>query len=60
MQDFLKQQEDIDLVGVTYNGEEILEIIEEKRTDVVCRYYHASSRWDGVLEHLNVSKLKKA
>lgn len=35
IQDYLIQQPDIDLVGVAYNGEEILTIIEEKRPDVV-------------------------
>lgn len=60
MQDFLKQQEDIDLVGVAYNGEEILKIIEEKEPDVVILDIimpHLDGI--GVLEHLNVSKLKR-
>ncbi|GBG55018.1 Stage 0 sporulation protein A [bioreactor metagenome] len=35
IQEYLIQQPDIDLVGVAYNGEEILTIIEEKRPDVV-------------------------
>ncbi len=35
MQEFLCQQPDIDLVGVAYNGEDILTIIEDKLPDVV-------------------------
>jgi two-component system response regulator (stage 0 sporulation protein A) len=35
IQEYLNQQPDIDLVGVAYNGEEILTIIEEKKPDVV-------------------------
>jgi len=35
MQDYLLQQQDIDLVGVAYNGEEILKIVEEKQPDVI-------------------------
>lgn len=35
MQECLGQQPDINLVGVAYNGEEILSIIEEKKPDVV-------------------------
>jgi len=35
LQECLGQQPDIDLVGVAYNGEQILAIIEEKRPDVV-------------------------
>lgn len=35
MQDFLSQQPDLDLVGVAYNGEQILAINEEKKPDVI-------------------------
>ncbi|MEG6585651.1 sporulation transcription factor Spo0A [Dendrosporobacter sp. 1207_IL3150] len=35
IQEYLTQQPDIDLIGVAYNGEEILTIIEEKKPDVV-------------------------
>lgn len=35
MEEFLRNQEDIDLVGVAYNGEEILTILEEQKPDVV-------------------------
>lgn len=35
MQEYLSQQPDIDLVGVAYNGEQILSIIEEKNPEVV-------------------------
>lgn len=35
IQEYLSQQPDIDLIGVAYNGEEILTIIEEKKPDVV-------------------------
>ncbi|MDR3593020.1 MAG: sporulation transcription factor Spo0A [Negativicutes bacterium] len=35
MQECLTQQTDINLVGVAYNGEEILSIIEEKKPDII-------------------------
>jgi two-component system response regulator (stage 0 sporulation protein A) len=35
MQEFLQQQPDIDLVGIAYNGEEILTVIQDKKPDVV-------------------------
>lgn len=35
MQDYLSQQPDLDLVGVAYNGEQILSINEEKKPDVI-------------------------
>lgn len=35
MQECLSQQPDINLVGVAYNGEEILNIIDEKKPDVI-------------------------
>lgn len=35
MQEFLTQQEDIELVGIAYNGEQILTIIQEAKPDVV-------------------------
>ncbi|MBP2649347.1 MAG: sporulation transcription factor Spo0A [Firmicutes bacterium] len=35
MQECLNQQQDIQLVGVAYNGEEILEIINTKQPDIV-------------------------
>lgn len=35
MQEYLNQQPDIDLVGVAYNGEQILTVIDEKKPDVV-------------------------
>lgn len=35
MQEFLTQQEDFELVGIAYNGEQILTIIQEAKPDVV-------------------------
>lgn len=35
MQEYLGQQSDIEVVGVGYNGEQILTIIEEKKPDIV-------------------------
>ncbi|CUH94284.1 Stage 0 sporulation protein A homolog [Propionispora sp. 2/2-37] len=35
MQEFLTQQADLELVGVAYNGEQILTIIQESKPDVV-------------------------
>lgn len=35
MQEYLSQQPDINLVGVAHNGEEILNIIDDKKPDVV-------------------------
>lgn len=35
MQEFLQQQPDVDLVGVAYNGEEILNVIHDKKPDVL-------------------------
>lgn len=55
MEEFLHTQADIELVGVAYNGEEILTIIEEKSPDVVILDIimpHLDGI--GVLEQLNV------
>lgn len=60
MQEFLSQQPDIDLVGIAYNGEEILQIIEEKQPDVVVLDIimpHLDGI--GVLEHINASGMRR-
>jgi len=60
MQEFLSQQPDIDLVGVAYNGEQILSIIEEKQPDVVVLDIimpHLDGI--GVLERINASSGKR-
>ncbi len=35
MNEYLSQQPDIEVVGVAYNGEQIISIIEEKKPDVI-------------------------
>jgi two-component system, response regulator, stage 0 sporulation protein A len=60
MQECMLQQPDIDLVGVAYNGEEILAIIAEKKPDVVILDIimpHLDGI--GVLERLNGSTGKR-
>jgi two-component system response regulator (stage 0 sporulation protein A) len=60
MQEYLLQQPDIDLVGVAYNGEEILTIIGEKKPDVVILDIimpHLDGI--GVLERINASNEKR-
>ncbi|MCE5285454.1 MAG: sporulation transcription factor Spo0A [Pelosinus sp.] len=60
MQEYLLQQPDIDLVGVAYNGEEILTIIEDKKPDVVILDIimpHLDGI--GVLERINTSNDKR-
>lgn len=60
MQEFLTKQTDLELVGVAYNGEEILKIIEEKKPDVVVLDIimpHLDGI--GVLERINNSNMKK-
>jgi two-component system response regulator (stage 0 sporulation protein A) len=60
MQEYLLQQPDIDLVGVAYNGEEILTIIGEKKPDVVILDIimpHLDGI--GVLERINTSNDKR-
>ena len=60
MQECLLQQSDIDLVGVAYNGEEILSVIEEKKPDVVILDIimpHLDGI--GVLERLNSANGKR-
>ena len=60
MQEFLTQQADIDLVGVAYNGEEILTILSEKKPDVIILDIimpHLDGI--GVLERINASTEKR-
>lgn len=60
MQEFLNQQPDIDLVGVAYNGEQILTIIEDKQPDVIILDIimpHLDGI--GVLERINNSNGKR-
>ncbi len=60
IQEYLAQQEDIDLVGVAYNGEEILSIIEESNPDVIILDIimpHLDGI--GVLERINTLKGKR-
>lgn len=60
MEEYLLQQPDIELVGVAYNGEEIVKIVEEKRPDVIILDIimpHLDGI--GVLEHLNAMSIKK-
>lgn len=60
IQEYLAQQEDIDLVGVAYNGKEILSIIEESNPDVIILDIimpHLDGI--GVLERINTLKGKR-
>ncbi|WP_371256684.1 sporulation transcription factor Spo0A [Pelosinus sp. UFO1] len=60
VQDYLTQQADFQLVGIAYNGEEILSIIEEKSPDVVILDIimpHLDGI--GVLERLNTLAAKR-
>ncbi|WP_110953155.1 sporulation transcription factor Spo0A [Anaerosinus massiliensis] len=60
IQEYLSEQPDIEVVGVAYNGEEILEIIENEEPDVIILDIimpHLDGI--GVLEHINVSPLKR-
>ncbi|MBP2631829.1 MAG: sporulation transcriptional activator Spo0A [Firmicutes bacterium] len=60
IQEYLSEQPDIEVAGVAYNGEEILEIIETEEPDVIILDIimpHLDGI--GVLEHINVSPLKR-
>jgi two-component system response regulator (stage 0 sporulation protein A) len=60
MQEFLQSQTDIELVGVAYNGEEILTIMEQQQPDVVILDIimpHLDGI--GVLEQMNVKGGKR-
>ncbi len=60
MQEFLQSQADIELVGVAYNGEQILTIMEEQEPDVVILDIimpHLDGI--GVLEQMNVKGGKR-
>lgn len=60
MHEYLSQQPDIEVVGVAYNGEQILAIIEEKKPDVVILDIimpHLDGI--GVLERINTSGSKR-
>lgn len=60
MQEFFQQQPDIDLVGLAYNGEEILTVIHEKKPDiVVLDIIMPHLDGIGVLERLSVSGEKR-
>lgn len=52
----MSQQPDIELVGVAYNGEQVLELLEEKRPDVVVlNIIMPHLDGIGVLERINSS-----
>ena len=60
MQEYLNQQDDIDLVGVAYNGEEVLALVNEKKPDVVVLDIimpHLDGI--GVLEQLNHIQIRR-
>lgn len=60
MQEFLQQQPDIDLVGVAYNGEEILGVIHDKKPDIlVLDIIMPHLDGIGVLERLSESGEKR-
>ena len=60
MQEFFQQQPDIDLVGLAYNGEEILTVIHEKKPDiVVLDIIMPHLDGIGVLERLSASGEKR-
>ncbi|MDU4960435.1 MAG: sporulation transcription factor Spo0A [Sporomusaceae bacterium] len=60
MQEFLQQQPDIELVGIAFNGEEILNVIQEKKPDVlVLDIIMPHLDGIGVLERLNCSGEKR-
>ena len=60
MQEYLMQQPDIDLVGVAYNGEEMLNIIEETKPDVIILdIIMPQLDGIGVLEHINSSTSRR-
>lgn len=60
MNEYLSQQPDIEVVGVAYNGEQILSIIDEKKPDVVILDIimpHLDGI--GVLERINITGGKR-
>ncbi|WP_425061373.1 sporulation transcription factor Spo0A [Sporomusa carbonis] len=60
LQECLNREPDIELVGVAFNGEQILSIIEEKSPDVIILDIimpHLDGI--GVLEHINASNAKR-
>lgn len=60
MQEYLKQQPDIDLVGVAYNGEEVLALVNEEKPDiVVLDIIMPHLDGIGVLEKLNNIQLRR-
>ncbi len=60
MQEFLQQQPDIELVGVAYNGEEILAVIHDKKPDIlVLDIIMPHLDGIGVLERLSESGEKR-
>ncbi|MDR3589979.1 MAG: sporulation transcription factor Spo0A [Negativicutes bacterium] len=60
LQEHLSQQNDIELVGVAYNGEQILDIISEKEPDVVMLdIIMPQLDGIGVLERINLSQSRR-
>ncbi len=60
MQEYFNQQADIELVGVAYNGEQILSIIEEKMPDIVILdIIMPMLDGIGVLERINQSAISR-
>ncbi|MFB8735131.1 hypothetical protein ACEQPO_18670 [Bacillus sp. SL00103] len=45
MTEYIEGQEDMEVLGVAYNGQECLTLFKDKEPDVLLRYYHASFRW---------------
>lgn len=60
VEEYFKEQPDIDLAGVAYNGEEILKILSEQEVDViVLDLIMPHLDGIGVLEAINASSMKR-
>lgn len=60
MQEYLNQQPDIDLVGVAYNGEEVLTLVSEHKPDIiVLDIIMPHLDGIGVLEQLNNMQIRR-
>jgi len=60
MQEYLNQQTDIDLVGVAYNGEEVLTLVNEQKPDIlVLDIIMPHLDGIGVLEQLNNMQIRR-
>ena len=46
LESYVAAQDDMEVIGTVYNGQECLNLLTDKQPDVLCfRHYYATLRW---------------